>query len=205
MSYKKPERFIVPEGIPRDIGSWMQGYWIEKYGNFFDKAKSGDLEPFTLFYTPMLGGRELHEMAHLVQCEDQNLFDPCWGHNQFSISAKDVLSGDTWIAEIEVIVIQTFLKIIITGPRFMSRYRISLSMLEEITGYGKPDDYFRTYLDSAESLAASHSWIGDLPEKEVACLAKGFLNKWTCASIWAEINRKYRLVDEYLESHGEDF
>ena len=175
---------MVP-GIPLNIEAWKQGYWTERTGNIFERVRLGlPLESFVIYNRPAEDGiaaedRISHEMAHLVCCQDSEIFDPCWGVPEFFIdSNSSPLSESSHRKEIEVVTVEEIISCYLRGPEFWDYYN-----------YRKinPIDIEMMIWD-----------IGVLPRKRVRNLVKHFISKWDIEKIWVELNRKYRLVDQHL-------
>lgn len=170
--------------IPRDIESWLQGYWTQKQGNFFFYAKEKALESFVVYHTCEKDERIAHELAHFIVCEDENIMDPTYGLNEFLFSEKMFFSISAHRTEIEVTVVEQYIKKYLLGGVF-----------------GEGGEYWRNQPITAGLVGSMTYFLCDkISREESENIAQEFILKWNIEKIWNELNRKYALVDAYLES-----
>jgi hypothetical protein len=96
--------------IPRPISDWLAGQWkLDNTDTFWNMVPEGKGEILTLYKAdswiqekspkPEQSVRALHEIAHLIICEDKDVLDPLYGLKHW---ASSILPPDEFKVEFEV-------------------------------------------------------------------------------------------------------
>ena len=167
--------------IPTNIEGWLEGGpWSEDHVPFNDEELQ-KAPPFQR-YSAGKSTRDIHEVSHLVYVDDENMFHPMWGE----------ALPDTWPVDPEgarreacVFAIESVIK---AHMNRRNRGRVlalnvvvaltikDLDLEESPNDYDKRREAFRT---------------------EVDVLMDSTVSEWPIERIWAELQRKYRLVNSW--------
>lgn len=167
--------------IPTDIEGWLEGGpWSEDHVPFNDEELQ-KAPPFQR-YSAGKSTRDIHEMSHLVYVDDEHMFHPMWGE----------ALPDTWPVDPEgarreacVFAIESVIKAHIMHVRNAGHRGINVLVgltIKALDPEESPNDYdkrreaFRTELDALMDITVS---------------------EWPIERIWAELQRKYRLVNSW--------
>lgn len=180
--------------IPQNLAAWLEGGpWLINRDHFFHHAsdvlvgKKARPEPFTIQngrqgYDGSYEDRSVHEIAHLICCKDDQIFDPYWGFQEFNFDdgTKEGtrLSLECSKKEIEVVVIDVIIDNHIRNQtpthRLLPRFFAVLCKNGNTVPEGITEDMF------------------------IIREADKALQKWNLKTIWAELQRKYALVAKEL-------
>lgn len=183
--------------VPNKIEDWMDGIpWGFTNENFFRVAEryrdtGVKPEPFTLH-----NGREnraTHEIAHVIACRDEDLFDPWFGIDNFVFESGELLSTENFRKECEVTVIQEMIDVELLKDEKVREYRRKC-----ITVYGMSFlctdigviPYPATMTKKEDKKRFELQFIAQVLDKA--------LSKWTLKKAWNELNRKRAIVASIL-------
>lgn len=168
--------------IPTNTEGWLEGGpWSEDHVPFSEEELQ-KAPPFQRYFATngKRLNRDTHEMSHLVYVDDEHMFHPMWGE----------ALPDTWPVDPEgarreacVFAIES-----VIWAHMNQAGRVPLVHLTNLTirrpigsqesrdDYNKRREAFRTELDALTSITAS---------------------EWPIERVWAELQRKYLLVNSW--------
>lgn len=161
--------------IPTDLPSWLAGIpWIKLTDEESAPGHSANQPRFTI--KPEF---DVHELAHLIHCQDEHVLDPLWGLGEIESDFANDLTPEQLPHEMEVITIQEFIN-----------YRLKGGIA------ARPN---RNKLFSYISMAYS-TWYHQNEQRRMVIdnAVNTAYERWTVESIYAELQRKINLVQTQL-------
>ena len=160
---------------PTNLDSWLGKYWDLSLTQeqYWERSRISKLQVAIINQD-----RVVHEIAHLIACEDRHVLCPYYGINEFVPSAGSKFKDFTARSEIEVIAIQALLEAyLIVKVRPWAQ-----SAIHEMKYY------------SSSSVVAELGFLFDMAQK-----------KWPIITCWDELQRKYLMweaagVNSHLRS-----
>jgi hypothetical protein len=186
--------------IPNTIDGWLEGLpWGETKEDFFEVARryreTGiKPEPFTLHNGERNGlpsNRSAHEVAHIIVCKDEDMFDPWYGMDNFVFGNGELLSIENLRVEIEVSVVEEIILAETADPH-MREYRRNCitvySMVELCTDIG--DIPYPENIRKEERKRFERQFVSRFLDAAI--------QKWNAQKAWAELEWKRAIVRSAL-------
>ncbi len=130
--------------------------------------------------------RSAHEIAHLVCCRDQNVFNPWWDFNRF-IDTDGIFTFEEGHRETEVLLLDAMLRYD-DGETYHSNPTWFVVYALDKPHHTRPDQ--ATFVENADRDTFLR-WVDD------------YKRKWTLNKILDEALRKYELIRAARINHGE--